>query len=447
MLIPYPFRALGSILCLFFVALLAISLAPASASAQGDEPLAAGQVVLAIGQVSQGTQTLKAGDSVFPGDRLATGDDGYLYIRTRDNGFIILRPQTAATLTTYHIDAETPGQSRFRIDLHQGVARSITGDAVKEARHNFRFNTPVAAIGVKGTDFTAYTDAHTTRIVVLAGAVVASPFGAQCQPGGSHRCQGPGALELSAAQVGRILQIDKVQGAQLLENPEASPDQAAPPRKDEPKPQHDRRAPVIDPDLGPAKTESTLTPERPLLPAPHAGSTLQWGRWGELAQAGDALDLERAFVTHKIVSLNPHFILLRPRDSQWERPASRTLDFQLQNAQALIQRQSDGSTYAAQVENGRLNMDFVNSRFTTRFDLLADGQRISRHAQGQVFPDGTFQNVSQYLGNNNMRVDGLLHQEGGSRAVYLFQSQLDDQRTAYGVTDWSSREVLLNRLK
>ncbi|OMG65223.1 hypothetical protein AUR61_009560 [Stutzerimonas balearica] len=444
MLALYPSRAFGG-LYLFFAALLAVSLAPASARADRDEALAAGQVVLAVGQVSQGNRTLKTGDSVFPGDRFTTGDDGYLYIRTRDDGFIILRPQTAATLTTYHIDPEDPGQSRFRIDLHRGVARSITGTAVKKARNNFRFNTPVAAIGVKGTDFTAYTDDHATRVVVLAGAVVASPFGARCQPGGIERCQGPGTLELSATQNGRVLQIDKVRGAQLLESSQASPDNTAPPREDEPR--HDRRAPVINPDLGPAKSDASLTSERPLPPPPYAGPALQWGRWGELAQADEALDLEQAFATHAIASLNPYYILLRPRDSQWERPASRTLDFQLQDAQALIRHQADGSTYAAQVENGRLNMDFVTSRFTTSFDLLADGQRIPRNAEGQVFPDGTFQNVSQYLGNNNMRVDGLLRREGDNRAVYLFQSQLDEQRTAYGVTDWAAREVMLNRQK
>jgi len=428
---------------------LVVSLTPVDAWADQDDPLAAGQVVLAIGQVSQGEQSLKTGDPVFPGDRLTTGADGYLYIRTRDNGFIILRPQTAVTLTTYHIDSADPAQSRFRIDLHEGVARSITGTAVKAARDNFRFNTPVAAIGVKGTDFTAYTDAHTTRIVVVAGAVIASPFGAHCQPGGSNRCQGPGALELNAAQSGRILQIDKTQGVKLLDSPQANPDHAAPPRKDEPASPDEQRAAFARPDLTPAKSISPLTPARPVVPAaPYTGPALQWGRWGALAQADKALDLDKAIATHQIASLNPYFILLQPKGVQWERPASRTLDFQLQDAQALIQRQADGSTYAAQVENGRLNMDFATSRFTTRFDLLADGERIPRHAEGQVFPDGTFQNVSQYLGNNNMAVDGRLSQEGDSRAVYLFQSQLDEQRTAYGVSDWAAKEMpLLNPSK
>lgn len=443
MLTTHVRRTLQHALSLMLAALFTLSLAPASASSETAQPTAAGQVVLSIGQVSQGLQPLREGDPVFAGDRFTTGSDGYLYIRTRDNGFIILRPHTEATLTTYHVDSQDPAQSRFRIDLHRGVARSITGEAAKAARQNFRFNTPVAAIGIKGTDFTAYTDASTTRIVVLSGAVIASPFDAHCQAGGSQRCQGAAALELSAAQVGYILQIDRDKGARLLNSPQASPDHAEPPRRDEPMPQDDQRA-SLSPDMLPAKADVTLTSERP---QPYSGPALQWGRWSDLAQADNAQALERALVTHKIASLTPHFVLLRPRDSQWVAPASRTLDFQLRDAQALIELPANGSTYSAQVENGRLNMDFVNSRFTTRLDLLADGERIPLHAEGQVFPDGTFQNVSQHLGNNSMQVDGLLHQEGGTRAVFLFKSQLDAQRTAYGITDWSSRELLLNRLK
>lgn len=426
---------------LVFAALFLLGMASARASTEAGEPAAAGQIVLATGEVSRARQPLKAGDAVFAGDRFTTGSDGYLYIRTRDDGFIILRPHSEATLTTYHIDAQDPAQSRFRIDLHRGVARSITGDAVKAARQNFRFNTPVAAIGVKGTDFTAYTDASITRIVVLSGTVVASPFDAHCPAGGSQRCQGPAALELSAAQTGHVLQIERGRGARLLEQPQASPDHATPPRPDEPMPQDDQRA-APAPDLLPARAEI-----RPGERLPHAGPALQWGRWSELAQAGNAGALEQTLATHRIAALNQHFVLLRPRDTPWERPASRTLDFQLRDAQALIERPADGSTYAAQVENARLSMDFVNSRFATRLDLLADGERRPLHAEGQVFPDGTFQNVSQYLGNNSMHVDGLLHREGGTRAVYLFRSRLDAERTVYGITDWGAQELLLNRLK
>ena len=55
-----------------------------AASAWADE---AGKVVLSVGEVRVQGQAVKAGHSVQAGDRLSTGADGYVYIKTVDNGF------------------------------------------------------------------------------------------------------------------------------------------------------------------------------------------------------------------------------------------------------------------------------------------------------------------------------------------------------------------------
>lgn len=154
--------------------LCALALWGLAASAWADE---AGKVVLSAGEVRVQGQAVKAGHSVQAGDRLSTGADGYVYIKTVDNGFLILRPNSDASIIAYQADSHTPANSRFKFELREGVARSISGQAVKNARQNFRFNTPVAAIGVRGTDFTVFTDAQTTRIAVLSGGVVVSGFG------------------------------------------------------------------------------------------------------------------------------------------------------------------------------------------------------------------------------------------------------------------------------
>lgn len=44
-------------------------------------------------------------------------------------------------------------QSLVRFRLDRGVARAISGAAAEGARERFRLNTPLVAIGVRGTDF------------------------------------------------------------------------------------------------------------------------------------------------------------------------------------------------------------------------------------------------------------------------------------------------------
>ncbi|CAH1746781.1 FecR domain-containing protein [Thauera humireducens] len=392
----------------------------------------AGQVVLAVGDVRMAGQVLRVGDAVRVGAPLHTGHDGYLYIKTIDNGFLILRPDTAAAVAEYTVDAGQPGKSRFRIELNQGIARHITGEAVKSARQHFRFNTPVAAIGVRGTDFTAYADDRLTRVAVLSGGVVVSGFDEQCSPGGIGPCEGPQARELFAGQPGHLLQVEKDKALpELLQNVDLAPAGSPPPRGDEPHAsQSASQAGTLEANLDPVKADRLEAIDTVLARPP-----IQWGRWRDLAGEVPTLPLLALLANHKLLAFNPYFALLRPNDAPWDNRVSGAVDFRMQGGEAVIER-DNGSAYAAAVENGRLHVDFAQRRFSTGFDLVADGERIARRADGQVFADGGFENVSQFLGGNNMLVKGALGQDAKLRAAYLFQTRLDDRRVAYGSTAW-----------
>jgi hypothetical protein len=112
----------------------------------------AAHVVFSAGQVTIAGRTVQPGAAVNEGELLKTGADGYLYLKTQDNGFLILRPNSRGQIVTYRLDPQNPVAHQIKIELQEGVARHISGEAVKSARGNFRFNTPVAAIGVRGID-------------------------------------------------------------------------------------------------------------------------------------------------------------------------------------------------------------------------------------------------------------------------------------------------------
>lgn len=398
----------------------------------------AGKVVLSVGEVRLQGQPAKAGNSVQPGDRLSTGADGYLYIKTVDNGFLILRPNSEASIVAYQADTDTPANSRFKIELQQGVARSISGQAVKNARQNFRFNTPIAAIGVRGTDFTVFTDAQTTRIAVLSGGVVVSGFGQGCSPDGNGPCESPNSRELFARQSAEVLQISRGQQVpELIRGKALLPDVNTPPLPDE---TNKLRSSNLDSNLTPLKlAELDKVANGNILPPalPPQKPAIAWGRWQAAAGQAATLDLKALSTDYRIIAFTEDFALLRQRDANWQAPVGN-VNFALQNSMAQIQR--DSTVQLASVENATLSIDFNRSQFATRFDLVAPDIRLTRQAQGNVGSDGTFGNTNQFLDGNNMQVQGVLaNTTVGTSASYTFQSRLNDNTLASGVTQWGSK--------
>lgn len=460
---------------------------------------AVGTVVQAVGNARIAGQPANLGNVVQAGQPLTTGEASYLYIKTTDGGFLILRPGSTAQVIAYQVDAANPANSQFKLELSQGVARSISGSAVKNARQSFRFNTPVAAIGVRGTDFTVYTDDQTTRVSVLTGGVVVSGFGGGCLPQGNGPCEGANKRELFAGQAGQILQVLRGQASpQILNASPLAPDLTAPPRPDEPpKPVVSATAPVsvsvpapiaalplasapLEPNLAQVKlvaldistprvtatntvpvvaplpvavvVTQTVPAEVPLpvpvvvvqpapvvvVPPTPLVPALVWGRWQALADSPATTDLPTIMSAGRLVGANSYYALARSTGTPWESPASGGVSFSLDSAQALVRTDGTGAAAAAAVQNASLSVNFAASSFATRLDLLAQNKTTTLTAEGSVGKDGLFGNGTQFAPGSSMMVQGALASHGaGTRAAYLFQSRLDNATTAYGVTSWS----------
>lgn len=416
----------------------------------------AARVVFAVGEAQVAGRPARVGDIVSEGQQLTTSRDGYLYLETLDNGFFILRPNSAGQIVTYQIDAANPANSRIKLELTKGVARHISGTAVKASRQNFRFNTPVAAIGVLGTDFTVFANQETTRIAVLSGGVVVGPLTGACAPGGFGPCGGPDSRELFASKIGQTLQINRGQAPVLLKGIDAVPDSVAPPRADEPtgntgsKTTVSGSAPTIS-TTAPASvslaTNSSLDPIRAkqLSQLSNQAGTqaltsvgsqpLIWGRWQPLLDKTIEVDVAALQATNQLIAINNYFAIMRSRDTTWQMPTQTTLGFALQQAQAAITNQTSGQVSIAKVENALLQLDFAKSSFFTRFDLVNQNERIQLQNNGEVSADGKLYGGNQQLRPNNMDVRGALANDNRS-AAYIFQSRLDDSRLASGVTVW-----------
>ena len=460
--------------------LLTISFLVLAAQAHAAE---AGKVIFAAGATQVANKAGAEGTPVQEGELLSTGADGFLYVKTVDNGLFILRPNTKAKIVAYHVDAKNPANTRIKLELISGIARIKSGDAVKLARQNFRFNTPVAAIGVRGTDFTVYTDQETSRVTVLTGGVVVSGFANACRPEGGGPCEGAASRELFAAQRGQLLQVRRGESApQLMQANGSGPDQVSPPRADEPVAKTGGTAtPILDARKGesigklasqisqpPAKPADPVTmppappvetsppvvevpvvvvpdpvvveqpkPEVPQLPE----QTIQWGRW--LALNNRPATISGDVPEGGLRVRNGDYAVIRTAGNQYTTPERGGASFVLKDGEATI-RNADRTvaTTTADLKNGSFAVDFGKGSYVTSFDLVNGKETFNMKADGLLVKDGRFGNSSSdpYTkpDTNNMQVDGMLSNENGGSAAYVFFRRLNDAREINGVTVWGA---------
>ncbi|TWI48413.1 FecR family protein [Pseudoduganella flava] len=409
----------------------------------------AGRVVFVSGDASNGRARVSLNDVISEGDELATGTDGYIYLKTIDDGLLILRPATRARIVTYHVDTVNPANTQVKLELLSGVARSVSGKAVKQARQNFRFNTPVAAIGVRGTDFTVYTDQDVSNVAVLSGAIVMSGFAGACQPSGTGPCEHDASRELAAGQAGQVLQVRKGQAVpRMMSGVSVSPDTAAPPRNDEPV------KVSVETSLDPVKSSAllqeglvvrptvvppaTIGPSDPVVVAqpPLPPAELTWGRWADIGTRAATIDTAAAAASGaERIGSNSYYALYRSTGGQVPMPQEGTAGFALRSAEAVVYNSTAMTETFAKVENGQLSVDFGKRTFTTSLDLVHKNTTYALQANGTVTPTGLLNGGPQFINNTNMAVTGALG--GENNAAYIFSGRLDSKQTVNGVTHWT----------
>lgn len=418
----------------------------------------AAHIVFVVGQADVAGSPGKLGGVVSEGDDIVTGADGYIYMKTVDDGFLILRPSSRARVAVYHVDEQNPANSHFKLELQSGVARSISGQAVKKAKQNFRFNTPVAAIGVRGTDFTVYTDPEESRVTVISGGIVVSSFSGACSAEGGGPCEGPASRELYAGKVGQLLQIRRGQVPSLMKSNGLAPDLYAPPRNDEPlsKVAADGNAGLASTDLSLDSEKSSalisqtqtqpVTPVTPpvvvtppaVTPPPPEAPEILWGRWKAIAgMPADSAALAKLNSGNYggPSDVGPFFIS-RVNNTQLVMPTSGSASFALTDSEAYI-TPTGKSPLAATVSNAQFSVNFSQSTYATSLTLQAAGvPQMQVNSQG--FVTNTGQLVSDIM-NSNALLSGYLGGSNAQQAGYIFQTTYSPNYLAYGGTTWSKK--------
>ncbi len=149
---------------------------------------------------SDGTvRALAHGYAVYSGDTVSTGPATILGLKFSDGGLVVLRPgsrfriadfqDTHNNLASWNTAASAApaaampddSNSRAFFELLKGGFRAVSGGIGKAHHQQYRIQTPVATVGVRGTDYVAVIcDAACAKDPVIAAAL---PSGAHAEGG------------------------------------------------------------------------------------------------------------------------------------------------------------------------------------------------------------------------------------------------------------------------
>ena len=96
---------------------------------------------------------LRRGDDVFSGDTLESAAASAAQLVFSDNSRMAVRANTTVRIEDYRYNADDRANSTSLVALLRGAVRRISGLIGKHNRRNVRLLTPVATIGIRGTDY------------------------------------------------------------------------------------------------------------------------------------------------------------------------------------------------------------------------------------------------------------------------------------------------------
>ena len=431
----------------------------AQAVAQSPSKPAAEEVVakvsLVIGVVkiihSQGQEEVLEKDGfIRVGDQLFTNAAGHVHLLFIDGARVSVRPQSHLIIEDYS-PASAKAQASIRFRLEQGTMRSITGSWGEENHERFRLNTPLAAIGIKGTDFVVKSEPNQTLATVITGAIILAPISSPCIAS-LGACQNGHDLTLTSQMQGQMLQLQKGQPLPSLvpafdlmagKKTDISPGALASSggststsNTNTPSIQNlTVVAATTDQILSLGSGASGMVTSGPVTSGPVAPIDLFWGRspWTP-ALAGDNFvqSASAAFQAGmELLAGDGAYILYRdPGAHPIYNPTATSANFQLKESVARLYMPATYSYQPVQISQGSLSVNFVNSTFNTQLNMNSPALgNTTMNSQGVINTTG----VMLGTGGDAGLTGGL--NTTGTRAGYAF-SKSYPQGTVNGITLW-----------
>jgi hypothetical protein len=437
------------------------------------------RVAVAVGEtlrVAPGgqTQALQVGASLTPGDRVRTGPDAVAILVFADEGRISLRADSELLIRHYEVDPAGV-KTRIELELIKGTVRQISGNASRAQPDRYRLNTPIAVIGVRGTDFIAKTAGDAVEAFVHEGRIVLLPRNERCAEGSTTGCD-PLALATSASNLryvrlsaaGQVEQrefrpgeLEKVFGVETARARSAGPAQARATSGEFQLPLGTQfitdtifvaglgaaASPATPPSGTPSSTTPAassgaspaavpVTPDPAVIAAVPLPQNLVWGRFSN----SQLISTQLALLSFNAASTGRHVTVGELGEyALWRTNPSGRLDASLKGSASFALAASEAwftqpsGTTSAQVKGATLTVDFDVSTFAATVALNhATTGDASIAVKGKVNDEGVFVGTTA-----TDRVAGALTRDG-KEAGYLFSKDVS-AGSFRGVTLWGRK--------
>ena len=114
-----------------------------------------GMVVASRGEViamsNGGSRELKQGDFVYVNDEIMTSNRSFAVLQFTDGAKVTVRPDSTMIIEQYQYAGNDSDEAT--LNLVEGGLRVITGAMAKTNPDNYKVRSPVARMGVRGTEF------------------------------------------------------------------------------------------------------------------------------------------------------------------------------------------------------------------------------------------------------------------------------------------------------
>ncbi len=420
---------------------------PAAVMAQAQPSYVGGEVMFVSGSAQRLTDKGKSGPvakgmQLVEGDRIRTQPDSHVYVRLRDGGLLVVRPASELHVDLWRYDPAQPQDSRIRYTLDNGVARHVSGTAAKAARDKFRFNTPMAAIGVRGTDFTVLANAAGTKVSVQSGGVIVNSLGNGCRAEGLGPCEGASAVELFASAKDRLVQLRTGERRAELVEDTSHPEKSRLAANGEPTSSRPMSS-AVDIAVAEVRTSSLVdrvqaatgpAVEKPPVVIPDI-AVASWGRYAALGDKDPAtVKIDDILQGRSLVALNSAYVLAANKPATpFEMPGAGAARFNLAGHEGVITDKSSGASVATTASDGALNIDFGARRFDTTMNVKSGELATTIAGKGSVESNGRF--ISDSFISQSI-IQGIVGGKNASEAVYLYQRSINDRYDASGVASW-----------
>ena len=117
------------------------------------------------------TQVLGVGAIVYIGDTIKTGSNGWIEMRMLDQATIVLGEKSEFKVDDYLFDREK-GVGKVVLSIVIGTFRAVSGGITKLQSSSFALNSPVATIGIRGTEFWGGPLDGVYNIALLSGKAI-----------------------------------------------------------------------------------------------------------------------------------------------------------------------------------------------------------------------------------------------------------------------------------